>query len=340
LDCENSFQHLKQLLTSAPILKIADPNEDFTICTDACKEGLGGVLTQNGFVICYESRKLKEHERQYVTHDLELAAIVHALRKWRHYLVRKRFDLMTYHNGLKYLFDQPTLNARQTKWLEFLSEYDFDIKHIKGKENKVANALSKRVHELHAKTISMYQSNLKDRITEASKSDFQYKEFVAKLQQGILQQKIEEYKLDNEEIIMYRGRIYVPNSQELKIVILREMHNVTYVGHLGYQKTIAVVKSQYYWPRMKKEVVDFLVKCLECQKVKVEHRHPVGLLQPLPIPQWKWKVVTMDFITKLPRTNKQHASIMVVVDKLTKAAHFILVKLTHKATNIVDVYMK
>jgi hypothetical protein len=91
---------------------------------------------------------------------------------------------------------------------------------------------------------------------------------------------------------------------------------------------------------MKKEVVDFIARCLECQKVKAEHRHPAGLLQPLPIPEWKWEVVTMDFITKLPRTNKQHDSIMVVVDKLTKVAHFILVKLTHKATNIVDVYMR
>jgi hypothetical protein len=118
------------------------------------------------------------------------------------------------------------------------------------------------------------------------------------------------------------------------------MHNVPYAGHLGYQKTIAAVKSQYYWPDMKKELADFIAKCLECQKVKVEHRHPVGLLQTLPIPEWKWEVVTMDFITKLPRTNKQHDSIMVVVDKLTKAAHFIPVKLTLKATNIADVYMR
>jgi hypothetical protein len=95
---------LKKLLTSAPILRIADPNEDFIICRDSCNEGLGGVLSQNGFVICYESRKLKENKRNYATHDLELAAIVHALRKWRHYLMGKRFELRTYHNGLKYLF--------------------------------------------------------------------------------------------------------------------------------------------------------------------------------------------------------------------------------------------
>jgi hypothetical protein len=174
LDCEKSFQHLKQLLTSAPILRITDSNEDFIVCTNACKKRLGGVLSQNGFVICYESRKLKEHERHCATHDLELAAIVHALRKWRHYFMGRRFELRTDHNSLKYLFDQPTLNVRQSRWLEFLNEYDFDIKHIKGKENKVADALNKRMHELHATTISMYQSDLKDKTLEATKLDLQY----------------------------------------------------------------------------------------------------------------------------------------------------------------------
>jgi hypothetical protein len=193
---------------------------------------------------------------------------------------------------------------------------------------------------MHATSISMYQSDLKHRIIDVAKSDLQYKELVAKLQQCNLQQKMEEYKLDNDETLRYMGGIYVPNSQELKNLILREMHNVPYVGHPVYQKTIAVVKSQYCWPGMKKEVVDFIAKCLECQKVKAEHRHPASFLHPLPIPEWKWEVLTMDFITKLPRTNKQHDSIMVVVDKLTKVAHFIPVKLTHKATNITDIYMR
>jgi hypothetical protein len=108
---------IEAVVNQCSILKIADPNMDFMVCTDACKEGLGGVLSQEGFVICYESRKLKEHERNYATHNLELAAIVHALRKWRHYLMGRRFELRTDHNGLKYLFDQLTLNARQTRWL-------------------------------------------------------------------------------------------------------------------------------------------------------------------------------------------------------------------------------
>ena len=85
---------------------------------------------------------------------------------------------------------------------------------------------------------------------------------------------------------------------------------------------------------MKRDVAEYIAKSMECQRVKVEHKHPAGLLQPLPIPEWKWEVVTIDFVTKLPRSNKQHDSIMVVVDKLTKTAHFVPVKSTHKAVDI------
>jgi hypothetical protein len=91
---------------------------------------------------------------------------------------------------------------------------------------------------------------------------------------------------------------------------------------------------------MKKEIANFIVKCLECQRVKVEHRHLARLLQPLPIPEWKWEVVTMDFIMRFPRTSKKHDAIRVVLDKLTKAIQFILMKTTHKETNVVDIYMK
>jgi hypothetical protein len=144
------------------------------------------------------------------------------------------FELRIDHSGLKYLFGQPILNARQSRWLEFLSEYDFDINHIKGKENKEIDALRRRVHEMLATTISMYQSDLKDRILEAAKSYQKYVEVKEKIQQGNLPHKIEDYKLENDKILMNWGRIYVSNSQELKILILREMHNVPYVGHVGY----------------------------------------------------------------------------------------------------------
>jgi hypothetical protein len=121
-------------------------------------------------VICYESRKLKEHERNYATYDLELETIVHALKMWRHYLMRKIFVLRIDHSGLKYLFGQPTLNSRQSRWFEFLSECDFDINHIKGKDNNVVDTLNRRVHEMHVIAISMYKYDSKDEILKVEKS--------------------------------------------------------------------------------------------------------------------------------------------------------------------------
>jgi hypothetical protein len=129
------------LLTSTPILKVADPDKDFTICVDASKEGLVGVLTQEGHVICYESRKLKEHEGNYVTHDLELAVVIQALKMWWHYIMGRKFLLLDDNNGVKFLFSQQDLNARKERWIAFLSEFDFEVRNIKGKENKVADAL-------------------------------------------------------------------------------------------------------------------------------------------------------------------------------------------------------
>ena len=94
---------------------------------------------------------------------------------------------------------------------------------------------------------------------------------------------------------------------------------------------IATARKQYFWRGMKKDMDEYISRCVKCQQVKVEHQHPAGLLQPLPIPEWKWEVISMDFITGFPMTMRQHDSIMVVVDKLTKATHFVPVKSTYKA---------
>jgi hypothetical protein len=149
-----------------------------------------------------------------------------------------------------------------------------------------------------------------------------------------------EYEMKEDVLLIHKNRICVPSSGELRNLVLKEMHNVRYVGHPGYQKTIAVVRSQLFWLGMKKDVVDYIAKCMEFQRVKVEHRHPIRLLQPLSIPEKKWEVVIIDFITKFPRTTRQHDSIMVVVDKLTKASHFFPIKTSHTKANITEIYMK
>jgi hypothetical protein len=119
---------------------------------------------------------------------------------------------------------------------------------------------------------------------------------------------------------MHKNIIYVPSSKELRNLVLKEMHDSPYVGHPDYQKMITAVRSQLFWLGMKNYFSNYIARCMECQKVKDEHRHLAGLLQPLPIPEKKWEVITIDFITKLPRTARQHDSIMVVVTPQTTQA--------------------
>ena len=132
----------------------------------------------------------------------------------------------------------------------------------------------------------------------------------------------------------------MPDVTDLKLFILHEMHKPPYVGHLGYQKMIIALNKQFFCPRLKAYLVDYLSKCLESQWVKDEHQHPAGLLQPLPIPKSKWEVISLDFITSLPLTQKNHDSIMVVVDKLRNSSHFIPVKSTYKVVNIAEIFLK
>jgi hypothetical protein len=339
-ECEERFQSLKHLLTHAPVLKIVDPEADFLVCTDACKEGLGGVLMQEGSVVCYESRKLNEHEANYVTHDLELAAIVHALKMWRHYLLGRKFVLMTDHCGLRYLFDQPKLNARQARWMALLSEFDFEIKHVKGKENKVVDALSRSMKTIHLAAVSTCETNVKERVRNAQETDTFFQTVTSYLEQEPTGIKYEGYQMIDGGLLTYRNRLYIPDCDDLKRFIMDELHKRPYTGHPGYQKMITATRKQFYWPGLKKDIANYLAKCIECQQVKAEHRHPAGLLQPLPIPEWKWETISMDFITGLPTSTKQNDAIMVVVDKLSKSTHFIPVKSTCKAIDIANIFMK
>nr|KYP76432.1 Retrovirus-related Pol polyprotein from transposon 17.6 [Cajanus cajan] len=125
--CEQSFQELKRRLTTSPVLVLPDTNEHFDVFCDASHQGLGCVLMQGGRVVAYASRQLKNHERNYHTHDLELVAVVFALKSWRHYLYGARFSVFSDHKSLKYLFDQKELNMRQRRWMEFLKDFDFQL---------------------------------------------------------------------------------------------------------------------------------------------------------------------------------------------------------------------
>ncbi|KAM2989432.1 hypothetical protein FF2_003417 [Malus domestica] len=143
-NCEQSFQQVKYCLTHAPVLVLPDDSSNFEIYSDASLNGLGCVLMQHNRVIAYASRQFKIHERNYPTHDLELASIVFALKIWRHYLYGEKCKIFTDHKSLQYLFTQHDLNLRQRRWMELLSDYDCTIEYHPGLANVVADALSRK----------------------------------------------------------------------------------------------------------------------------------------------------------------------------------------------------
>ena len=142
--CEQSFNELKQLLTTAPVLTLPAGNGGYAVYCDSSRVGLGCVLMQHGRVIAHASRQLKKHEQNYPTHDLEMAVVVFALKLWRHYLYGETCEVFTDHKSLKYIFDQKDLNLRQRRWMEVLKDYDVHILYHPGKANVVADALSRK----------------------------------------------------------------------------------------------------------------------------------------------------------------------------------------------------
>ncbi|MCO5593072.1 hypothetical protein L7F22_047078 [Adiantum nelumboides] len=140
---DESFRTLKHLVTTTPILHIVDPSKPFVVETDASDYAIGAALYQDGRPVAFESKKLSDAEMRYPTYEKELYAVVHALRKWRHYLYGSTFVAWTNHHSLRYIYDQGDLRDRKARWVELMQEFDFEIRYRKGSSNRVADALSK-----------------------------------------------------------------------------------------------------------------------------------------------------------------------------------------------------
>jgi hypothetical protein len=307
-NCEESFQELKRRLTTAPVLILPDAKESSVVYCDASKLGLGGVLMQGGNVVAYASRQLKVHERNYPTHDLELAAVVFALKVWRHYLYGSRFEVFSDHKSLKYLFDQKELNMRQRRWLEFLKDYDFGLSYHPGKANVVADALSRKT--LHMSSLMVKELELIEEfrdlslvcevtstsvklgmlkltnpfledIKERQKSDKRLMEKLVLINEG----KETNIKIDESGVMRFHGRICVPDVPKLKRMIMEEGHRSGLSIHLGVTKMYQDLRKLFWWPGMKRQIYEFVYSCLTCQKLKIKHQKPFGLLQPMFIPE-------------------------------------------------------
>ncbi|GKC10305.1 putative reverse transcriptase domain-containing protein [Tanacetum coccineum] len=342
---EAAFQLLKQKLCSAPILALPEGSEDFIAYCDASKKGLGAVLMQREKVISYASRQLKIHEKNYTTHDLELGAVVFALKIWRHYLYGTKCTVFTDHKSLQHILNQKELNMRQRRWLELLSDYDCEIRYHPGKANVVADALSRKERDqplrVRALVMTIGLDLLKKILNaqiEAQKPENLINEDVG----GMIKKDISKEKLEPhaDGTLCLNGKSWLPCYGDLRTVIMHESHKSKYSIHPGSKKMYQDIKKLYWWPNMKADIATYVSKCLTCAKVKAEHQRPSGLLVQPEIPQWKWDNITMDFITKLPKSSQGYDTIWVIVDRLTKSAIFVPMRETDPMERLARMYLK
>ncbi|KAK2367491.1 hypothetical protein QL285_080769 [Trifolium repens] len=305
--CELSFQLLKERLTTSPVLMLPQSEEPYEVYCDASHQGLGCVLMQHKRAVAYASRQLKVHEKNYPTHDLELAAVVFALKIWRHHLYGCTFVVFSDHKSLRYLFDQKELNMRQRRWMETLKDFDFTLEYHPGKANVVADALSRKSVSVCSAQMASQQELLREfrdlhlevefalgnmrlgMITISSGllediANCQDDKFLMEKRALIVRGTNRDFKVGSDNILRCQGRVCVPEAMDLRNIILGEAHKSKLSIHPGATKMYQDLRHDFWWPGMKKDVAEY-------------------------------------------------------VDRLTKSAHFLPVRITDTAAKLTDIYI-
>ncbi|WVZ98042.1 hypothetical protein U9M48_043525 [Paspalum notatum var. saurae] len=235
-DRQAAFDELKKRLTTALVLTLPDLQKKFIVYCDASRDGLGCVLMQEGKVVAYGSRQLHKHEVNYPTHDLELAAVVYALKIWRHCLFGERCEIYTDHKSLKYIFTQNELNMRQRKWLKLIKDYDLEIHYHPGKANVVADAQSRK---------SYANMDLGFQMPQELCEEFEKDEKLQEIRESLKKGEAPNFKEDERGTLWYKNRIGVPNVDSIRKLILSEAHDTAYSIHLGSTKMYYDLKERF-----------------------------------------------------------------------------------------------
>ncbi|GKB32040.1 putative reverse transcriptase domain-containing protein, partial [Tanacetum coccineum] len=310
---ESAFQLLKQKLCSAPILALPKGSENFVVYCDASHKGLGAVLMQKEKVIAYASRQLKVHEKNYTTYDLELGAVVFALKTWRHYLYGTKCAVFTDHKSLQHILNQKELNMRKRRWLELLSDYDYEVRYYPGKANVVADALSRkeRSKPLRVRALVMtIELNLPKQILSAQSEARKEENFINEGLHGMINKL--EPRTDGTLCLINRSWILC--FGDLGALIMHESHKSKYYIHPGSDKMYQDLK------KLISEAIWFVGSTINLAM--------------------EWENIMMDFLTKLPKTATSQDTIWVIVDRLTKSAHFLPMREDDTLEKLMRQYLK
>nr|KYP31454.1 Transposon Ty3-I Gag-Pol polyprotein [Cajanus cajan] len=327
---EEAFVALKKRLTNAPILALPNFAKSFEIECVAFNVGIGAVLLQEGHPIAYFSEKLSGAALNFSTYDKELYALVRALKTWQHYLFPKEFVIHSDHESLRYLKGQGKLNKRHAKWVEFLEQFPYVIKHKRGKGNIVADALSRRhilLSTLETKLLGF------ESLKEMYASDETFGEIYAACE------KLSQYGYFKHNGFLFKeNKLCVPTCS-IRELLVSESHGGGLMGHFGIKKTLEILQEHFFWPHMKRDVQKFCEHCVVCKMAKSKSL-PHGLYTPLPTPEYPWIDISMDFVLGLPRTKNGKDFIFVVFDRFSKMAHFIPCKKVDDACHVDDLFFK
>nr|GEZ44108.1 putative reverse transcriptase domain-containing protein [Tanacetum cinerariifolium] len=344
---EAAFQIIKQKLYSAPILALPKGSEGFVVYCDASIKGLGAVLMQREKVIAYGSRQLKVHEKKYTTHDLELGAAID-------------YDCeIRYHPGkanvvADALSQKERIKALRVRALVMTNGLDLprQILEAQTEEMKPENLKYQDIYPCDLGSSNENEGfchvGLGDAVTWGVGEKVWYCSGMERCmgegygEMSILAGNAVARQLDRGRGFGVLAKVApeLPCYGELRTLIMHESHKSKYSVHSGSDKMYQDMKLLYWWPNMKADIATYVSKCLTCLRVKNEHQKPYGLLVQTEIPQWKWDNITMDFVTKLPKKQSGNDTIWVVVDRLTKSAHFLPMKETDPIDKLTRLYLK
>ena len=302
------FSSAQVVLTSALVLRLPDFDKLFDVAADASDVGVGAVLSQDSHPISYFSEKLSKAKLRYSNYDGELYAVVQSLRFWRHYLLHNDFTLYSDHDALRFLHSQKKLSARHAKWSEVLQEFTFSLRHRPGRDNKVADALSRRQHTLQLSQAAITGFN---HLPLIYKDCPDFREVWQKAQLANATQSLAEYRVE-AGFLFFHNLLCVPVGSTRDFLIW-ELHGGGLVGHFGITKTLQALETHYYWPNLRRDVRRLVGRCTTCTIGKLTKQN-TGQYLPLPVPSAPWQEVSLDFVLGLSRTWRQFDAILVVID--------------------------
>lgn len=334
---QEAFELLKEKMCNSPVLALPDFSQPFVIETDACGIGIGAVLMQKGRPLAYFSKALGPKAAAQSVYEKEAIAILEALKKWRHYILGGSLIIKTDQQSLKFMMSQRLVEGIQHKLLLKLMEFDYVIEYKSGKENLVADALSRspNLKEEQCLPITAVVPEWVQDIKRSYEEDIFAHKILSLIETDGDPER--HYKLESG-LLKYKGRIYVGETTEIRMLLLEAYHASYFGGHSGIRATYHRIKQLFYWPGLKKQVEHYIRECPTCQITKAEHIHIPGLLNPLEVPDMAWTHITMDFIEGLPKSQGKDV-ILVVVDRLTKYAHFLALSHPYTVEQVVQIFM-